>query len=549
MSREVLSGDHPHVMSKKPFGLTFFVVSALTAVFGAIIGMQLITTLGISPNTSIIGVLLAMIISRIPMQMFLKFRNIHNQNLIQTTVSAATFGAANSLLIPIGIPWALGMPELVVPMLIGAAMAMALDVFVLYRVFDSKLFGAHETWPAGVASAETIRAGDEGGNKAKLLGFGILGGAVGAHFGIPMSAFGVAFIGNIWALSMFGLGLLSRGYSGQLFNIDLNAMYVPHGMMIGAGLVALAQFIFVLVARRAGSKDVGPKDRAVHGGAAASVFEPPVSVVTRSDRDVRRAFSVGGLLFVLGAVLVAVLGGLFAELSFGYLLLFVVFAAFASFMHQIIVGIAAMHSGWFPAFAVTLIVLVLGMLMGFPPIALALLCGYTAATGPAFADMGFDFKTGALLRAGMPVAEELYGRRLQLKSSVIGLGVAVIVVAFAHQSFFAQGLIPPVDRVFAATIKAGLDSSAGLQLALWAIPGALIQFIGGPKRQLGIMLASGLIILNPMAGWAVAVGVIIRFLILKVKGPAAEDTMVTMAAGFIAGDALYSFFSSLWKAK
>ncbi|MGA9220920.1 MAG: OPT/YSL family transporter, partial [Pseudomonas graminis] len=145
--------------------------------------------------------------------------------------------------------------------------------------------------------------------------------------------------------------------------------------------------------------------------------------------------------------------------------------------------------------------------------------------------------------------EELYGRRLQLKSSVIGLGVAVIVVAFAHQSFFAQGLIPPVDRVFAATIKAGLDSSAGLQLALWAIPGALIQFIGGPKRQLGIMLASGLIILNPMAGWAVAVGVIIRFLILKVKGPAAEDTMVTMAAGFIAGDALYSFFSSLWKVK
>jgi len=37
---------------------------------------------------------------------------------------------------------------------------------------------------------------------------------VGTGFlGIPMSAFGVAFIGNIWALSMFGNGLRTRGYS------------------------------------------------------------------------------------------------------------------------------------------------------------------------------------------------------------------------------------------------------------------------------------------------------------------------------------------------
>lgn len=163
--------------------------------------------------------------------------------------------------------------------------------------------------------------------------------------------------------------------------------------------------------------------------------------------------------------------------------------------------------------------------------------------------MGFDFKTGTLLRNGMPVGDELIGRRLQLKSSIIGLAVAVAVVALAHQSFFDQDLVPPVDRVFAATIAAGLDPGTGMQLLLWAIPGALIQFIGGPKRQLGIMLATGLIILNPIAGWAVAAGVILRFVVLKVKGHKAENTMVTMAAGFIAGDALYSFFSSLWKAK
>src|SRR5699024_12192872 len=79
-----------------------------------------------------------------------------------------------------------------------------------------KLFSASETWPSGVATAEAIKAGDQGGAKAKYLGLGIAGGMVGSHFGISMSAFGVAFIGNIWALTMFGIGLLLRGYSTQL---------------------------------------------------------------------------------------------------------------------------------------------------------------------------------------------------------------------------------------------------------------------------------------------------------------------------------------------
>ncbi|WP_308216584.1 OPT/YSL family transporter [Pseudalkalibacillus decolorationis] len=53
----------------------------------------------------------------------------------------------------------------------------------------------------------------------------------------------------------------------------------------------------------------------------------------------------------------------------------------------------------------------------------------------------------------------------------------------------------------------------------------------------------------PMAGWAVIIGVLIRSLVLKIRGPEAENTMYTTAAGFIAGDALYSFFSSIWKAR
>ena len=98
------------------------------------------------------------------------------------------------------------------------------------------------------------------------------------------------------------------------------------------------------------------------------------------------------------AVVLALLGGIAGQLSVGMLALFLVYAAFAALVHELIVGLAAMHSGWFPAFAVALITLVIGMLIGFPPVALALLVGFSAATGPAFADMGYDLKAGFMLR-------------------------------------------------------------------------------------------------------------------------------------------------------
>lgn len=519
-------------MQKKTFDFTFILFSALISVLGAIIGMQLITSLGITPNTSIIGALIAMLIARIPMQMFYKYRSLENQNLIQTSISAATFGAANSLLIPIGLPFVLGMPELIIPMLIGAGVALCIDVFILYRVFDSKIFSADEVWPPGVATAEALKAGDEGGSKAKFLGLGIAGGVLGSHLGISMSAFGVAFIGNIWALTMFGIGLLLRGYSAPLFGIDLDAYYVPHGMMIGAGMIALVQFIIMI--RRPKKKGNANDDNNNN---------------TRTEEDVKKGFSLGYLLYVGGAILVAILAGLYAAMSIPQLILFILFAAAAALISEIIVGIAAMHSGWFPAFAVTLISLIIGLLFGFPPVALAILTGYTAATGPAFADLGYDFKTGAILRAGMTKAQELYGRRQQLKSAAIGFIIAIIMVTLFYDSFFSQNLVPPVNHVYATTIESGLSGNVAMLLFLWAIPGALIQLIGGSSKQMGIMLATGLLIVNPIAGWAVIAGIIIRVTILKVKGPEAENTMYTTAAGFIAGDALYSFFTSIWKAK
>jgi uncharacterized oligopeptide transporter (OPT) family protein len=362
---------------------TFLLIAPLCVV-GAVIGVQLIVTLGITANTSLIGALAGMGLARVPLAAFARYRSIHVQNLAQSAISAATFGAGNSLMLPIGIPFVLGRADLVLPLLLGVFLATLIDGYMLYRLFDSEVFPAEGAWPPGAAAAEAISAGDEGGRKAGILAIGVVLGIAGNWAaGIPMSAFGVAFIGNIWALTMFGVGLLLRGYSKLLFDNplfaavvpggDLNKAFIPHGMMVGAGLVALIQVGVIILRRRT----------------------EPAAMSRRGPAQVRRSLGLGAAAYLAVAVLIAFSGGVIAGLPTGMLVAFIFYAAFAALVHELIVGLAAMHSGWFPAFAVALITLVIGIVIGFPPVALALLVGFSAATGPAFADMGYDLKAAA----------------------------------------------------------------------------------------------------------------------------------------------------------
>lgn len=524
--------DKEHLNCFSPVTFIFLVI---LAIFGAIIGIQLLVSLGVTPNTAIIGALIAMLIARIPMQIMRRFRSVHVQNLAQSTISAATFGAANCLLMPIAIPFVFGRSDLVIPLFIGVALAMILDGYMLYRTFNTNVFPAHGAWPQGVAAAEAIKAGDQGGKQAKILSVGVILGMVGSYFKIPMSALGTAFIGNIWALTMLGVGFLLRGYSVPLFGVDINKLYIPHGIMVGAGVVALLQVIYMIMNKKNDQATANPSD---------TTFKTKEN----SGSDIRRALSLGGIGYIIIAVVIALAGGLYTEMSMPMLIAFVIYAAFAAFVHEIIVGIAAMHSGWFPAFAVALITLIIGIFIGFPPVALVMLCGFAAATGPAFADMGYDLKAGYMLRGnGTDKAYEIFGRRNQFFAATLAFVVAIPVVYFSYPMFFNAGQIPPVAKVYVSTIQAGISSDVAHAMLLWAIPGALIQLIGGPKRQMGVLLATGLLIASPMAGWAVIVGIIARLLVIKIGGEKAKTNMEVFAAGLIAGDAIFSFFSAVFK--
>lgn len=512
------------------------VMNTIMSVVGAIIGLQILTTLGVTPNTAIIGVLVAIVVSRIPGAMFKRFRSIHRQNLVQSNISSATFGAANCLLLPVGIPVLMGRPDLVTPMFIGASMGMLIDLAMLYWLFDCRIFAGRNAWPPGIAAAEAIIAGDQGGRRGALLGVGTVVGVIGSWLGVSMSAFGVAFIGNIFALTMFGVGLLIRGYAQPLWGVDINAQYIPHGMMIGAGLVALIQIIIILAK---GQQHVQP----IAGGSQA-VAE---AGLTRDEGYITKGLLRGLGLYLGAATILAIISGIATEMTVPQTVLWIVFAAVSCICAEFIVGLSAMHAGWFPAFATALIFLVLGMMMGFPPAACAVLVGFVSCGGPAFADAGYDLKAGHYLRGGKGLAFEMAGRWQQIIAGFFGLAVAWVMVLLVKDLYFSQNLFPPVDRVFVATIKAGVDPTVIQNLIIWAIPGAIVQALGGPDRQMGILLATGLLILNPIAGWAVLAGILIRIIALRIYGKASETPLTIFGAGCIAGDALWGFGSSVWK--
>lgn len=451
-------------------------LNILVSVIGSIIGLELIARLGISTNTSIIGALFAIIIARIPLKIFQKYKDINTQNLVQTAMSGATFAASNGIFLSIGIPYLLGRHDLVIPMLVGASLAVIIDATILYKVFDTEMFPAKEAWAPGIAAAEAMLAVAEKGKNSVIL-------------------------------------------------------------MIGAGFVALIQMVLILQKKSKKEKEAA--------AAEAATGKVEKKEFTRSLKSMKFSLAEGFGAYILVSIVLAVMCGFSADMSAGMFVWWIIFAALSAIISELIVGISAMHSGWFPAFATAFIFLILGMLFGFPPAQLAILVGFTSATGPAFADMAYDLKSGYIVRGnGEDVPFEMEGRRQQYIAKMVSAVIAILVVLFTYKAYFEKGMLAPADAVYVATIDAGTNMAVAKNLVIWAIPGALLQAIGGSSRQLGVLFATGLLIASPMAGITVLVGLLIRYIIIKKYGDLGQSKLYILGAGFITGAALYSFFSS-----
>ena len=538
----ITAAEHPKALAPH-----VLILNIIMSVLGAIIGLELIVRTGVAPNTSIVGALFAIILSRIPLAFLQKYRSIHRQNMILTSISGATFSAANSLLLPIGIPVIMGREDLMFPMLIGVFIATIIDATILYKTFDSEMFPAEGAWPPGVASAQSILAVVEKGRKAMLLLVGMVIGIGGKVIGVPTDLLGVSWFGDFAAMAALGVGsivigvLNTNGFIIDIFGksfpvvtdifgegADLMSQtmfqYMPHGIMIGAGLVALLQVCKMLFAKKGDD------------ASAAGKF-------SRSMGNMKSALGWGYVAYFVVAIALAVITGIWSEMTPFKLVIWIIYAAFAAIASELIVGISAMYSGWFPGFATALIFLLVGMLIGFPSMPLAVLVAYTAATGPAFSDMAYDLKCGYILRGyGKDPELEKVGRKQQFISEIVGFIVAFVMVALLARTYFSQGLYAPVDATFAATIEAGAGGEVAKWLLIWAVPGAIIQLLGG-SRQVGILFATGLLVGSTINGLTIIVALLIRAILVK-RNKENEHTLNILGAGALAGAALYSFFTA-----
>lgn len=498
------------------------ILGVLLSFLTAGICMQIIGKVGTTPNTSIIGAVFAMIFARIPLTMMKKFRSLERQNYIQTMVSGAGFAAANCGFIAVAIFFVMGETSYIMPMAIGTIIGSVISVFIVGNIFDSKIFPAQGAWPPGVATAGAIQAGDEGGDKSKRLLQGLALGVIGSYFKLPVAAIGIVFIANIYSMVALGVGLVLRGYSEQIFGFNLGATSIPQGIMIGAGLMALVQCILVITKKSNKQKEED-------------------LVITVSDSAAKKTM-VGSLVMHLGgAAVLAVITGIISGMSPLQIVLWVLWTGFSATVAMLLVGMAAMRSGWFPAFAITTIFMTFGVLMGFQPLAVAVMTGYISSTGPCAADMGYDLKTGWILRGkGKDPAAEVYGRKQQMYIEAVGVVIGIAVVIFFGTAFMADGLFPPISKTFVATITAGGNPALIRELLIWAVPGAIIQLAFGTK-MVGVLFATGLILNNPIYGVGVLVAVVARLIW-------GTEWMEVRDAGLIAGDGIFGFVTSIMKA-
>jgi uncharacterized oligopeptide transporter (OPT) family protein len=157
--------------------------------------------------------------------------------------------------------------------------------------------------------------------------------------------------------------------------------------------------------------------------------------------------------------------------------------------------------------------------------------------------MAYDLKCGYILRGNGANPElEKEGRKQQYYSELLGFVIAFIMVAFFANRYFDQGLYVAVSKTFVTTIDAGANAEIAKWLLIWAIPGAIIQLVGG-KHQLGILFATGLLVGNILNGITIIAGLIIRLIAVR-RNKENEQTLNILGAGALAGAAIYSFFSA-----
>jgi hypothetical protein len=131
-------------------------------------------------------------------------------------------------------------------------------------------------------------------------------------------------------------------------------------------------------------------------------------------------------------------------------------------------------------------------------------------------------------------------RAQQVQAGLLGLCIGLVVVAVGHGAYFERGFVPPAAAVLASVVDLSQQAGGLAGITPWILAGALVQWLGGAGRQVGVLLATGLLIDNSAAGWAILAGLTARTLLGGALRGRADRSLAIFGLGCIAGDMLHT---------
>ena len=391
-------------------------------------------------------------------------------------------------------------------------------------------------YPMGIAAAETLIAGDEGGKKAVLLGatmvivaafvfvrdwFKLIPGAIfapgllakGIPFGVWVAPMAVAIgyiIGplftGVWFLGaligFFGISMagVSMGFFADLPTAEAFRQSLGIGVMVGTGIGILI-------------KGILPKAKEIYG---------PMFSKDMAKGDIINLRWTPIVFVLIAFVFTFVLHmGIFASI------ITILGVWITTSMSAQIVG----QTGINPMEIFGIIVLLVAKFAaGIGQLEAFFVAGVVAVACGLVGDVMNDFKSGYILKSD-PKAQ-WYAEAI---GGFVGAVVSVIVLAFMLKAYGAMGpgtLLPAPQAAAVAAMVGGIPDMTGFIIGL--ILGAILYIVNVPVMTLGLG-----IYLPMFITMTVALGGAIRFIVnLAAPNFAKKDTGTIIAAGLLGGEGI-----------
>ncbi len=526
-------------MIGKEFTLRAIVLGVLLAVVFGAANAYLGLRIGMTVSASIPAAVVSMAILR----GLLRRGTILENNIVQTIASAGESLAAGVIFtIPAVILLGLDASAYFtfVVSLIGGILGVLLMVPLRKHLIEDE----HGVlpYPEGTACAEVLKAGEEGGEKAKFVFLGFTAGGI------------FKFLGS--ALRLFGMapGMLIRGYNAYI-GIDLSPSLLGVGYILGlrisslvlaGGLLGWAVLI-PLIARFSGVSVVSADDlfsiwshdvRFIGAGAvlmgglvslgkSAKYILKALGQVPLSfgkSRDLPMAYVLGGLAVVIVAM--PLLLGLSFWLSISLVIFAFLFVAVSSRIVGIVGSSSNPVSGMTIAalFAISLLFAAMGM-KDTKAMFLAMTFGAVVCIAAAIAgDTSQDLKTGYLVGATpwKQQVAELLG--VLFVALVIGYVLKLLDAAYHIGS---RDLSAPQATIISMVVKGVMSGTVPWVLILSGMAIALVVELLGVDS---LPVAVGLYLPVELSTPLFVGGLLSHFL--------RHDDGTLYASGLVAGDAL-----------